>query len=77
MTIQHLPCEAFTDWPGGRTLCGKLAVFLVDRLDDARLSTCAEHLGPILQYGANVIWPPAVEWLGDGLKPPASVDGPQ
>ena len=69
MATENLGCEAFIDWPDGRTLCGRVALFLVDRLDDARLSTCAEHLGPVLEHGENVIWPPKIEWLGDGHLP--------
>ena len=66
-------CEAFTDWPSGSTLCRKPAVFEVERVADTALTTCPEHLGPILKEAVNVLWPPAVTWLGPGPKPARSI----
>lgn len=66
-------CEAFTDWPSGSTLCGKHAVFEVERVADTTLTTCAEHLGPILKEAVNVLWPPVIKWVGPGPKPTRSI----
>ena len=68
-----LPCEAFTDWPEGTTICGVRAVFEVERVADTNLLACAEHLGPLLQHAVNVLWPPVVKWTGEGQKPENSV----
>lgn len=66
-------CDAIADWPSGSTLCGKPALFEVERVADTPFATCAEHLGPILKEAVNVLWPPVVTWLGPGPKPVRSI----
>lgn len=68
-----VPCEAFQDWPTGSTMCWEAALFKVERVADAPLTTCAKHLGPILQHAVNVLWPQEVQWIGPGPKPRNSI----
>jgi len=68
-----VPCEAFVDWPGQSEMCWEPALFVVERVADAPLTTCAKHLGPILQHARNVLWPQTVEWIGPGSKPRNSI----
>lgn len=64
-----IPCEALLDWPHGSKLCGEPALFKIERAADSDMSVCGEHLGSILQYAENVVWPPCVLWLGPGQRP--------
>jgi hypothetical protein len=64
-----IPCDALTDWPHGSELCGEPALFEVERAAQVGMTVCAEHLGPILRYAKDVVWPPCVLWLGPGHRP--------
>jgi hypothetical protein len=64
-----IPCDALMDWPHGSKLCREPAVFEVERAAEAGMTVCAEHLGPILQYARNFVWPPCVLWLGPEDRP--------
>ncbi|GAA3012466.1 hypothetical protein GCM10010483_66620 [Actinokineospora diospyrosa] len=50
-------------------MCWEPASFLIERVADTTLSTCAEHLGPVLQHAVGVLWPQQIEWIGPGPKP--------
>lgn len=69
-----IPCEAFKDWPAGRTLCNEPALFEVERVAQVGMNVCAHHLGPVLQYAHDVIWPPDIRWLGPDFRPQRALE---
>jgi hypothetical protein len=69
-----IPCEAWSDWPHGSTLCNEPAVFAVERAVQVDMDVCAQHLGSVLQYAHDVVWPPRVLWLGPGMRPKKALE---
>ena len=63
------PCSAFLEGPNGITPCASYGPFVVERVADTHLTVCAEHLGSVLMHAKNVLWPPAIEWEGPGIRP--------
>lgn len=68
-TSQIPPCSAYVEGPEGSTFCPNEGPFVIERVADGSLTSCAEHVGPLLLHAKNILWPPAITWEGLGERP--------
>ncbi|WP_157769013.1 hypothetical protein [Pseudarthrobacter sulfonivorans] len=62
-------CDAWLEGPKGKTRYEAPAPFQRVRVADTNQYLCPDHLGPVLMHGANLTWPPEIEWLSPDERP--------